>query len=132
MSKIMHHMHPLPLTNGTMNFVDTLKAALAAGLHVTYTPGHSLDVSNNDTSLIAAAVAAAKDADIAVVMVGLCADHCVLCSGVSGNPVLEDMLLCISKGFIRVGGGGGSYVHRQRICLGAIDQSMSSLRGSFL
>lgn len=48
----------------------------AAGLDVTYAPGHSANVRNTNTSLIAAAVAAAKAADVAVVMIGLCADHC--------------------------------------------------------
>eukprot|EP00656_Telonema_subtile_P009230 TRINITY_DN14333_c0_g2_i1.p1 TRINITY_DN14333_c0_g2~~TRINITY_DN14333_c0_g2_i1.p1 ORF type:complete len:947 (-),score=234.31 TRINITY_DN14333_c0_g2_i1:226-3066(-) len=56
---------------------STLMVAQRAGLDVMYAPGHSLDVSNNDTSMIPAAVAAAKQADVAVVMVGLCADHCV-------------------------------------------------------
>ena len=53
------------------------QAARKAGLSVTYAAGHSLDVSSTDTSMIPAAVAAAKAADVAVVMVGLCADNCV-------------------------------------------------------
>ena len=53
------------------------QAARKAGLSVTYAAGHSLDVSSTDASMIPAAVAAAKAADVAVVMVGLCADHCV-------------------------------------------------------
>eukprot|EP01049_Picozoa_sp_SAG25_P000471 SAG25_NODE_17_length_24192_cov_70.399452_1_plen_146_part_00 len=55
---------------------STLMAAQRAGLDVTYSQGHSLDVSSTDTSMIPAAVAAAKSCDVAVVMVGLCADHC--------------------------------------------------------
>ena len=35
-----------------------------------------MDVSSTDKSMIPAAVATAKAADVAVVMVGLCADHC--------------------------------------------------------
>lgn len=55
---------------------STLMAAQKAGLSVSYAAGHSLDVSSTDTSLIPGAVAAATAADVAVVMVGLCADHC--------------------------------------------------------
>jgi len=55
---------------------STLMAALQAGLNVTYAAGHSRDVSNTSTALIPEAVDVAKAADVAVVMVGLCADHC--------------------------------------------------------
>jgi beta-glucosidase-like glycosyl hydrolase len=59
---------------------STLQAAqrLGSSVSVTYAPGHSADVSSSDnsTALIAEAVAMAKAADVAVVMVGLCADHC--------------------------------------------------------
>lgn len=53
-----------------------LMAAKAAGLDVTYTPGHSLDPADTNTSLIQNAVTAARAADVAVVFVGLCADQC--------------------------------------------------------
>ena len=53
-----------------------LMAARAAGLAVTYTPGHDLDVGNPDKSHIPSAVSAARAADVAIVMIGLCADHC--------------------------------------------------------
>ena len=52
-------------------------AAQNMGISFTYSPGHSLDVSSTDKSMIPAAVSAARAADVAVVMVGLCADHCV-------------------------------------------------------
>lgn len=55
---------------------STLMVAMRQGLNVTYAVGHSLDVSNTSTALIPEAVAAAKAAEVAVVMVGLCADHC--------------------------------------------------------
>ena len=54
-----------------------LMAAQAAGLHVPWTAGHDLDVTDPDKSHIPAAVTAAKAADVAVVVVGGCADHCV-------------------------------------------------------
>lgn len=62
--------------NILVNNHSTLMAARKAGYHITYAQGHSLDVSSTDASMIPAAVAAAKAADVAVVMVGLCADHC--------------------------------------------------------
>ena len=46
------------------------------GLIVTIEPGHSLDVTDNDTSRIPSAVANANAADIAIVFLGLCSDHC--------------------------------------------------------
>jgi hypothetical protein len=52
-------------------------AARAAGLAVVYTPGHDLDISSGNKRLIPAAAAAAKAADVAVVVLGLCADNCV-------------------------------------------------------
>ena len=51
-------------------------AAVRAGLRVTLQNGTSDDLNSNDTSHIPAAVAAAKAADVAIVFVGLCADHC--------------------------------------------------------
>ena len=59
-----------------MNNHSTLMAAKRAGISFTYSAGHSMDVSSTDKSMIPAAVATAKAADVAVVMVGLCADHC--------------------------------------------------------
>jgi beta-glucosidase len=59
-----------------LNHSTLMAAQRIAGLTVSYEPGHSLDVSSTDASKIPAAVAAAKAADVAVVMVGLCADHC--------------------------------------------------------
>ena len=62
--------------NLLVNNHSTIMAARSMGISFTYSPGHSSDVSSTDKSLIPAAVAAAKAADVAVVMVGLCADHC--------------------------------------------------------
>lgn len=53
-----------------------MAAQRTPGLTVSYAAGHSPDVSDTNASMIPAAVAAAKAADVAVVMVGLCADHC--------------------------------------------------------
>jgi len=53
-----------------------LMAAQAAGLDVTWTPGHSLNLGVNDRSHIKDAAAAAKAAEVAVIFIGLCADHC--------------------------------------------------------
>eukprot|EP01045_Picozoa_sp_COSAG04_P035689 COSAG04_NODE_8349_length_987_cov_1.248874_2_plen_201_part_01 len=63
-------------TNTLVNNHSTLMAAKRAGISFTYSAGHSMDVSSTDKSMIPAAVATAKAADVAVVMVGLCADHC--------------------------------------------------------
>ena len=52
-------------------------AARAMGLAVTYTAGHDLDISSGNKRLIPGAVAAAKAADVAVVVLGLCADNCI-------------------------------------------------------
>ena len=63
--------------NVLVNNHSTIMAAQNMGVSFTYSPGHSLDVSSTDKSMIPAAVSAARAADVAVVMVGLCADHCV-------------------------------------------------------
>ena len=62
--------------NTLVNGHSAIMAAKAMGIAFTWDAGHSLDVSNTDKSMIPAAVAAARAADVAVVMVGLCADHC--------------------------------------------------------
>jgi beta-glucosidase len=67
-----------------------LMAAKAAGLNVTWTPGHSLNLGLNDRSHIKDAVAAAKAADIAVVMVGLCADNCDKEGGGNGRGIEDE------------------------------------------
>ena len=72
-----------------------LMAARAAGLDVTWTPGHSMNVADGGRAQIPAAVAAARAADVAIVMVGLCADHC------SGGKGVED------EGFDRLCSPGG-------------------------
>jgi hypothetical protein len=68
-----------------------LMAAKAAGLNVTWTPGHSLNLGLNDRSHIKDAVAAAKAADIAVVMVGLCADNCDKEGGGNGRGIEDEV-----------------------------------------
>ena len=62
--------------NLLVNNHSTIMAAKRQGISFTYSPGHSSDVSSTDKSMIPAAVATARAADVAVVMVGLCADHC--------------------------------------------------------
>ena len=69
-----------------------LMAAQAAGLHVVWTPGHSLNLGVNDKSHISDAVAAAKAADVAVVMVGLCADKCDNGKGIEDEGYDRDRL----------------------------------------
>lgn len=53
-----------------------LMAARRAGLDIVYAAGHSPDVSNPSREYFFEAIAAAQAADVAIVMVGLCADHC--------------------------------------------------------
>ncbi|CAB9520543.1 xylosidase/alpha-L-arabinofuranosidase 1 [Seminavis robusta] len=64
---------------GTSKIVLTnspLDAAKRAGMDVTYVAGHSYDPENDSKQWIPEAVKAAKDADVVIAFLGLCADNC--------------------------------------------------------